>query len=163
MEYLKVFLAFLFLLSPLEINRPVEDCNIDGFASQAMSPSSQRDIYKAIPTEKIGAQKRFEGLALAGDTCHWKGDSILLDYVTVLYYDSLKLYTISCLQLMQDAANGTKEYKAIWTDSLAKSLSKLEVSKTFYLHRNDRLLVTQNPGSAKAKYWSHYPIINDAE
>ncbi len=163
MGYLKVFLAFLVLFSPREINRPVEECNIDGFASQAMTPSSQRDKYKALPTEKIGAQKRFEGLALAGDTCHWKGDSILLDYVTVLYYDSLKLYTISYLQLLQDGANDTKEYKTIWTDSLAKSLDKLEVSKTFYLHRKDRLLVTQNPGSAEAEYWSHYPLIKGAE
>jgi len=163
MEYLKVFLAFLLLFSPLEINRDVAECNIEGFASQAMTPSSQKDIYKALPAKKIGPQKRFEGLVLAGDTCQWKGDSIRLDYVTVLYYDSLKLYTISYLQLLQDGANGTMEYKAIWTDSLAKSLSKLEVSKTFYLHRNDRLLVTQNPGSAKAKYWSHYPLIKGVE
>ena len=73
MEYLKVFLAFLVLFFPLEINRDIEECNIDGFASQAMSPSGERDIYKALPTEKIGPQKRFEGLELAGDTCQWKG------------------------------------------------------------------------------------------
>jgi len=158
MRFFEGFLTLFFLVSPLKLCVDSRICKITGFDSQAMIPSSQMGVYIALQERKIGPLIRYEGLALAGDTCNWKGDSILLDYVTVLYYDSLNIYTISYLQFLKNGDNGNKEYKAIWTDSLNTSLGKFEVSKTFYLQQYDRLLVTQNPGTIKAKYWSHYPV-----